>query len=658
MVFDPLQQLLKDIPGRGYKPAPSSRVGVDPAEVIERTKKRAQAAGLEVNGEMGAIMLAVLSDVANLYITGGAGTGKTTFLKHILIPELEHRGLNYHITASTGIAGTHVDGKTLHSFLGIGLGPEWPPGVPILNMELEDIHRIYEATYQRWQNNPKVNAAMRDGLTRKLTNTEVIILEEVSMISGWGLLGYVDFFLKKVRHKEDKPFGGVQMIFVGDFGQIPPVEKYMGHRPDWAFMCEAWKQAKVRPMKFTKIHRQKAGWFTDFLNDTRDGIPVSPTNLAHLRGCLVPNASPSSHPNFTFLCATNKEADYDNRCALEQYPGPTVEVKAVFDVREEQLRNRETIEEVQRRLIEGRSTIREIISLRVGLPVLITVNNPMEGYVNGTKGFVHRLVTERTDRSKVVIVEVRVPDPRWSQRARAAFTPEELARVESYDTVHAISVRYWSRNSSEDPDEMEPIDPKKFAEEIAQGRVPIQRHRYPVVGQFPLIPASAITIHKSQGMSLDDVVVRCDRAFVAGQVYVALSRLRSPDGLVLTSLDLPIFADPTAAAFNQTLQSVSVDMGEVLPPIEKKAEPVAAAAPAVASGALRYPTPAASVVLPVLPTGAIRGKSEDCLVIDFDDFDGDPERAAADAAADLAAELHARSRKATAPIEDDDSIPF
>ena len=560
-VFNPLGHIAENMQG-GYKAAPATRVRIDEQEVIDRTKRRAAAAGIEVNGEMGAITLAVFATVENIYITGGAGTGKTTYLTKVLIPELEHRGLNYHITASTGIAGTHVDGKTLHSFLGIGLGPEWPPGAPILNMSADEIDAIYDATYKRWQNNSRIPAAMRDGLTRKLIGAEVILLEEVSMISGWGLLGYVDYFLKKVRNKPDKPFGGIQMIFVGDFGQLPPVEKWPGIRPDWAFKCAAWTAASVRPMKFSKIHRQKAGWFTDFLNETRDGIPVSPINLAHLRHHLIPGATPTTHPNFTFLCATNKEADSDNGLALDQYPGPTVEAKAFFDVREEQLKFRETIDEVQRRLIDGKAAIRDVLRLRVGLPVLLTVNSPTEGYVNGTKGFVHKFIMDSAVPTRVAIVEVRVPNPQWTQRHRASFTPEELARVETYDTIHAISIRYWSRSTAEDPEELEPLAPKKFAEEAAAGRIMAQRHRWPVVGQFPMIPASAITIHKSQGMSLDDVVVRADRAFAPGQVYVALSRLRSPDGLVITSLDLPIFADPTASEFNRAVQSYSVDMGE------------------------------------------------------------------------------------------------
>lgn len=575
MSFDPLSHIKENMNG-GYQAAPAARVQIAKHEVIERTKRRAAAAGLEVNGEMGAIMLAVFSELKNIYITGGAGTGKTTFLKHVLIPELEHRGLAYHITASTGIAGTHVDGKTLHSFLGIGLGPEWPPGAPILNMHADDIEDIYNATYERWQNNPRIPAAMREGLTKKLIGAEVILLEEVSMISGWGLLGYVDFFLKKVRRKP-KPFGGVQMVFIGDFGQLPPVEKWQGWRPDWAFMCEAWTAAGVQPMKFSKIHRQKAGWYTDFLNETRDGNPISPLHLSHLRQHLIPGATPATHPNFTFLCSTNKEADIDNQQALAHYPGETMVCQAFFDVRQEQLKRNENIEEVQRRLIEGKAALREVLHLRLGLPVLLTVNSATEGYVNGTKGFVHKFIKDTADPTKVVIVEVRVPNPKWSQRDRERFTPEELARVETHDTIHAIGIRWWSRSSAEPPDDVESVDPKKFAEELSTtGRIPAVRHRYPVVGQFPLIPASSITTHKSQGMSLDDVVIRPERAFAPGQVYVALSRLRSPDGLVVTSMDLPIFADKTAAAFNQSVQSFSVDMGapvEVAPP--KLIQPVA-----------------------------------------------------------------------------------
>lgn len=619
MSFDPLSHIKENMNG-GYQAAPAARVQIAKHEVIERTKRRAAAAGLEVNGEMGAIMLAVFSELQNIYITGGAGTGKTTFLKHVLIPELEHRGLAYHITASTGIAGTHVDGKTLHSFLGIGLGPEWPPGAPILRMDAADIEEIYNATYERWQNNPRIPAAMREGLTKKLIGTEVILLEEVSMISGWGLLGYVDFFLKKVRRKPT-PFGGIQMVFIGDFGQLPPVEKWpwigpFGAVPDWAFRCTAWSEAGVQPMKFSKIHRQKAGWYTDFLNETRDGNPISPLHLSHLRQHLIPGATPATHPNFTFLCSTNKEADIDNQQALNHYPGETMVCQAFFDVRQEQLKRSETLEEVQRRLIEGKAALREVLRLRLGLPVLLTVNSATEGYVNGTKGFVHKFIKDTADPTKVAIVEVRVPNPKWSQRDRARFTPEELARVETHDTIHAIGIRWWSRSSAEPPDDVEPINPKEFAEALAAGRIMPVRHRHPVVGQFPLIPASSITTHKSQGMSLDDVVIRPERAFAPGQVYVALSRLRSPDGLVVTSMDLPIFADKTAAAFNQSVQSFSVDMGdpvEVAPPklVQPPAPPEAL--PAFAPRPPTGPTP---VVITPQSYPGIRGKSCDSLVID------------------------------------------
>jgi hypothetical protein len=401
------------------------------------------------------------------------------------------------------------------------------------------------------------------------------------------------------------------MVFIGDFGQLPPVEKWpwigpFGAVPDWAFRCAAWSEANVQPMKFSKIHRQKAGWYTDFLNETRDGNPVSPLHLSHLRQHLIPGATPSTHPNFTFLCSTNKEADIDNQQALAHYPGETMVCQAFFDVRQEQLKRNETIEEVQRRLIEGRAALREVLHLRLGLPVLLTVNSATEGYVNGTKGFVHNFIKDTSDPTKVVIVEVRVPNPKWSQRDRERFTPEELARVETHDTIHAIGIRWWSRSSSEPPDDVESVDPKKFAEEFsATGRIPTVRHRYPVVGQFPMIPASSITTHKSQGMSLDDVVIRPERAFAPGQVYVALSRLRSPDGLVVTSLDLPIFADTTAAAFNQSVQSFSVDMGA---PME--------VAPAKMEQPLPPPTGPTPVVITPQSHLGIRGKSCDSVVID------------------------------------------
>ncbi len=624
-------------PASHHYKATKLRSPIEPDEVIYRTKLAGQAAGLEVNGEMGAMMLAVFADLGNIYITGAAGTGKTTFVKHILIPELDRRGLNFHITASTGIAGSHVDGKTLHSFLGIGLGPEWPPGVPVLSMQLWEIEKVYEATYKRWQDNPRISAAMRKGLTQKLEAAEVVVLEEVSMIPGWALLGYVDYFLRRVRRKPEQPFGGIQMIYVGDFGQLPPVEKFQGQRPDWAFACAIWTQSRVRAMKFTKIHRQKEGWFPDFLNETHDGLPISPVNKERLRAHVIPGATPQTHSQYSFLCATNKEADADNAAALRQYPGAEVRLDASFEIRPEQLKNRETIEEVQRRLIEGKATIRATLTFKVGLPVIITVNNTAEGYVNGTKGFIHDFTYDGTGADqRVAVIQVRVPHPDWPERLRAQLTPEQRERLETFDTIHAIGVRYWSRSTAEDPDDIEPMSPVEYAAEIAEGRVPKPRRKWPCVAQFPLIPATAITIHKSQGMSLDEVVIRADRAFAPGQVYVALSRLRSPEGLVLTSLDLPIFADPSAAAFNATIEAPCVDMGEPLPPLDDPPKKIAKELPMwkleMPAGApttqneqvrkgvdfflLRRADAKLVELKPALPAASIRGRTTDSVIVD------------------------------------------
>lgn len=553
--------------GAGKADVSTTRAPMAKRDVIARTKILAQKANIEVNGEMGAIMAAIFTDLRNVYITGGAGTGKTTFLKHVLIQELEQRGVNYHVTASTGIAGSHVDGRTFHSYLGIGLGPAWPPGAPVLNMERFEIEEIYEATFAAWENDPRTNAGMRDGLTRKLCGTEVCILEEVSMISGWGLLGYADFFLRKIRDV-NKPFGGIQMIFVGDFGQLPPVERYPAWRPDWAFQCEAWQAANVLPMKFTKIHRQKAGWYTDFLNTTREGIPCGPQDMERLKQHYIPGATPVTYPNYTFLCATNKEVDVDNRAALQQYPGTAVVCPALFDVREEQLKYRDTIESVKRRLVDAASAIRPTLHLKVGLPVLITVNNHTAGYVNGTKGFIMSILMDKNDPESVSAIAVRVPNSKYSQGDREAMTPEEREAIEELDVVHELGRRYWSRSPAEDPELLAAVDPAVFAANTRAGIPNIPRRLFPVVGQFPIIPASAITCHRAQGMSLDAVVIRPERSFACGHVYLAMTRLRSPDGLILTSLDLPIFADPSAAAYNRSIEAFCEDMGEPLAPLD------------------------------------------------------------------------------------------
>jgi hypothetical protein len=198
--------------------SPSKRVATSVNDIMARLEiYKENLPDFDLTREHEAAMLAIFRDHANAFITGGAGTGKTTFIRDIVIPELDHKGLNFAVTATTGIAGSHLSGKTIHSWAGIGLGPYFPPnGTPPQERDPESLRKIYEETYQEWAGSTKYGPAMRNGVIKRIKGTEVLIIDEISMMAGAGLLGYIDFFLKKLRDDE-RPFGGIQVICVGDF---------------------------------------------------------------------------------------------------------------------------------------------------------------------------------------------------------------------------------------------------------------------------------------------------------------------------------------------------------------------------------------------------------------------------------------------------------
>jgi hypothetical protein len=199
------------------------RVRISEADLQDRLAYYQDTTGIKITDEYAEAARAIFCEIRNVFLTGGAGVGKTTFVKHVVIPELDNRGLNRAVTASTGIAGSQLDGKTLHSWSGVGLGPMFMShGTPPADMTDEELNAVYDRTFEEWENNPKMRA-MRDGIRRRMKGTEVLLIDEVSMCNGNAFLGYIDYFLKRTRGNE-KPFGGIQLIFVGS--EVSSVETF------------------------------------------------------------------------------------------------------------------------------------------------------------------------------------------------------------------------------------------------------------------------------------------------------------------------------------------------------------------------------------------------------------------------------------------------
>ncbi|MBB6307332.1 ATP-dependent DNA helicase [Xanthobacter tagetidis] len=377
-------------------------------------------------------------------VLGGAGTGKTTFLHRL---RREPRGRQVFL-APTGVAALQVGGQTIHSFFGI------PP---------------------RLQNPDEVKPRVQ--VRRLLKKLDRVVIDEISMVRA-DLLDAVDISLRIARDSSE-PFGGVQMVLVGDFLQLPPVVPMaeqemlgrMGYEGPFAFQSKALAEQETDGVPFTHVHRQTDRGFIAMLDALRRGRGAREAAEALNAACVRPHRD-GAQP--VLLTPTNARADAYNARGLAALPGEGRAfgglVKGEFG------------------LDGDRLPVPEQLVLKPGARVMALRNDPARRWVNGSVGTVlglgaHSAVV-KLDTGPIVEIE--------------AFTWERI--------------RYgWDEPS---------------------GRLETQ-----VVGTFtqlPLAPAWALTMHKAQGLTLDDVRIDFgDGAFAPGQAYVALSRARSLEGLSL-----------------------------------------------------------------------------------------------------------------------------
>lgn len=383
--------------------------------------------------------LKLMHSGANVFLTGEPGAGKTYTLNKF-IEEAEAKGKTIAITASTGIAASHIGGTTIHSWSGLGIAEE---------LTEDDIRR-----YKR-----------NDRVVDRYRMTDILVIDEISMLHGKRLDMVND--LAKALRKNPAPFGGMQVIIVGDLFQLPPVSRGTDIL-DFAHLSIAWQELDLVVCYLTEQHRQAE--FSDLLGILQ-AMRMGELMEVHkdiLLKCVLKDVPET----VTRLYSHNVDVDSINKRHLDELKGKSKK----FHMSDGG--DRYKVEALKKNLLAP-----EHLELKVGAQVLFVANNFDEGFVNGTRGEV------------------------------TGFTKEgSLPIVRTLDgdkiTVHRHK---WIVKEND--------------REVA------------FVKQIPLRLAWAITIHKSQGMSLDSAVIDLSKAFTPGMGYVAISRVRSLDGLFLAGLN-------------------------------------------------------------------------------------------------------------------------
>jgi ATP-dependent DNA helicase PIF1 len=420
--------------------------------------------------------LNILKTGANVFLTGSPGSGKTYTVK-AYIDWLRSHSIEPSITASTGVAATHIHGLTIHAWSGIGITENFTP---------YEIDRI----------------AGKEQVAKRIQKTSVLIMDEVSMLSGT-VLDAVDAVCRQVRGN-DMPFGGIQVVLVGDFYQLPPIAG-RGRKVPFAFESEAWRSLNVVTCYLTEQHRQDDGQFLSLLSAIRAGnFADDESELLQERFSKVEDVSLEIPRLYTH----NADVDRLNDSQLAVLPGNA----HVFTM--ESTGKANIIEGLKRGCLSP-----ERLSLKEGAIVMCTKNNASMGYANGTIG---KIVGFDTD-TGYPMIETRD------------------------DRILTISPVEW------------------VVEEEGKIRAKI--------AQVPLRLAWAITVHKSQGQSLDAAAMDLSRAFEYGQGYVALSRVRSLEGLHLLGWSSQALAvHPLVAKHDFQFQAASEAAEEAFGELDESGE--------------------------------------------------------------------------------------
>jgi len=465
--------------------------------------------------------LNILKTGKNVFLTGSAGSGKTYTLNQY-IHYLRARRVPVAVTASTGIAATHMNGTTIHSWSGIGIKDE------LTERDLS-------------------NLARKQFLADRLKDTAVLIIDEISMLHA-KQLNLVNQVLKHVR-KNDNPFGGIQVVVAGDFFQLPPIgSKGESNRDKFAFMSEAWLDAGFRICYLSEQHRQESAAadgglnLDDILNQIRRQ-DVSFEAIAALENTFDQNVDIKRTRLYTHNLNVNKINDKE-LAALEgetrRFEASSVGESKLVDTLKKTVRTQD-----------------ELI-LKVGAKVMFIKNNNELGVSNGTMGELIGFAAVKVDDSKA--------KDKAKSDAKADMAEDDTIAIDDEDSSKTADKDKKGKANTKDKSS---AAPKMPVVRLNSGREVIAEPEEWIIEdetgdvlasyeQVPLCLAWAITIHKSQGMTLDAAEIDLSRTFELGQGYVALSRLKSLEGLKLLGMNtMSLQLDPLARGADKRFLELS-----------------------------------------------------------------------------------------------------
>ena len=393
----------------------------------------------------------------SLFLTGKAGTGKTTFLRDLK----ESTSKQIAVVAPTGVAAINAGGTTIHSFFQLPFTPFFP--TPEGRKDL--IGKIKMQEYRR----------------RVIRELEVLVIDEISMVRA-DVLDAIDCLMQYFRYRNDEPFGGVQVIFIGDMFQLSPVAT----EDEWSLLSQYYESpyffssrvvTRQPPLyiEFEKIYRQTNFTFIRVLNEIRNDC-LTAESLQLLEQRYNPAFVPPPNDGYITLTTHNRKADLINAEELAKIKSKSFHFEA----------------EIKGDYPEKNYPTEKILELKIGAKVMFLKNDTEQPrrFYNGKIGVVERV------REEVIIIK--------------CLDDNEIVALQQ-----AVweNIRYSTNPTTKQ----------------------IEEENLGIFTQYPLRLAWAITIHKSQGLTFDKAVIDAGEAFAAGQVYVALSRCRSLEGMVLLS---------------------------------------------------------------------------------------------------------------------------